>query len=228
MGIGAVLGGASILGGLSQRSSASSAQRSQERALAEGREISAQATEQARGDVNRLFAEAQEQQAAGFQQAQQLFGQTIPQQADVFQAGNVAAQQQLLSGLPQFQQAILGGPIDFSALQPTQLQQPDFGIFAQVAAPPPQPEPTPGIFGPGGRFLPGIGAGGFGGIGNRGQDLGALLSGLGGGGRAGGGFGGNFGGGLGSGSLSDALNFRDAFGGFNQPLQQITPNFGGV
>lgn len=149
----AVLAVASIASAASQRSAARSAQRRQERALREGREITATSGAQARGDVLRLFGQAQEQQALGFQQAQQLFGQTIPQQANVFQAGNVAAQQQLLAGLPLFQSAILGGPLDFSTLQPTQLQQPDFGVFAQFAGPEPEPEPEPATFGP--RFTPG-------------------------------------------------------------------------
>lgn len=208
MAIAAVLGGASLLGAVSQRSTARRAQRSQERALTEGRDITARATAQARGDVQRLFGQAQEQQALGFQQAQQLFGQAIPQQAEVFQAGNVAAQQQLLAGLPLFQSAILGGPLDFSTLQPTQLQQPDFSIFQQFATPTPEPEPAlpdlAGRLAARDRFL----AGGFG---------------------ARGGFGGGFGGGFeGAGASGDI--FGGGFRGLPSFTQRLLPNInqGGI
>ena len=56
----------------------------------------------------------------GFQGALDLMGQTIPQQAALFQGGNVAAQNTLLAGLPQQNNAIMGNPIDLSGLQPTQ------------------------------------------------------------------------------------------------------------
>lgn len=50
-----------------------------------------------------------------------LIGGGLPSQIDVFQSGNVAAQEALLAGLPQFQAAILGQPTDLSALQPRRL-----------------------------------------------------------------------------------------------------------
>lgn len=165
MPVAAVMGVVAIAGAVSQRNSARSAQRSQERAIAEGRSAVETATSRARSDVNRLFGLAQEQQAAGFGGAQALFGQSLPQQADIFQAGNVAAQQQLISGLPQFQSAILGGPIDFSAFQPTQLQGPDFSIFESQA---PIAPPEQVFIGPGGTILPVGGIPRFGGRGRGG------------------------------------------------------------
>ncbi|MBL4622905.1 MAG: hypothetical protein JKY89_10945 [Immundisolibacteraceae bacterium] len=99
--------------------------------MASAEAATTRATNKARDDLFKLFPAAQENAAAGFQSALDVFGQSLPAQSQVFQQGNVAAQQQLLSGLPQFQNAILGGNVDLSQLQPTQLQQPDLSFFQQ-------------------------------------------------------------------------------------------------
>jgi hypothetical protein len=95
------------------------------------------ATQQARNDALGLFPQGQQARSLGFQGALDVLGQTIPQQLQAFQAGNVGAQQNLAAGLPQFQNAILGGQVDFSAFQPTRIpidtgfasqQLPNFGV----------------------------------------------------------------------------------------------------
>ena len=51
-----------------------------------------------------------------------------------FQQGNVGAQQAILSGLPQIQNAILGGNVDLSGLQTFHPQLPDSNMFqGQIA-----------------------------------------------------------------------------------------------
>lgn len=75
----------------------------------------------ARQDVSSLFPQAQDVSRQGFQGALDLFGQSLPAQADIFQQGNIGAQQQLASTLPQFQRAIMGQPVDFSQFQPQTL-----------------------------------------------------------------------------------------------------------
>ena len=118
----------------------------------------------ARADVLPLAGGAFENINLGSQAALDVLGQTIPQQFGTFQAGNVGAQQNLLAGLPQFQNAILGLPTDFSGFQTQQIpvdtsfaqqQLPDFvGPQGLVPAIPEQlgfrqlsgrkpPEPTP-------------------------------------------------------------------------------------
>jgi hypothetical protein len=79
---------------------------------------------QARGDVFNLFPGAQQVRQEGFQGALDVFGQTIPQQLGLLQAG-----------LPQQINAILGKPLDLSGLQSTNTD------FAQQTAPslPPLP-----------------------------------------------------------------------------------------
>lgn len=90
---------------------------------------------QARGEIQELFPQAQQDLQQGFQGALDVFAQTIPQQTAAFTGGNVAAQQALLAGLPQQQAAILGGQ---AALQPLNIQpfqfQPDLS-FAQQTLP---------------------------------------------------------------------------------------------
>ncbi len=121
------------------------AAKAQTQALEQGQQFTREGVEQARQDLFKLFPAAQQNLQQGFQGALDVFGQSLPAQTDVFQQGNVAAQQQLLAGLPQFRNAILGGNVDFSQLQPTQLQTPDLGFFQQQLpqfvdpfAPPPQ------------------------------------------------------------------------------------------
>lgn len=107
------------------------AAKAQTQALEQGQAFTREGVEQARQDLFNLFPAAQQNLQQGFQGALDVFGQSLPAQTNVFQQGNVGAQQQLLAGLPQFQNAILGNQVDFSALQPTQLQTPDLGFFQQ-------------------------------------------------------------------------------------------------
>ena len=86
------------------------------------REFIEQQQAQARADALGLFSAAGQNRQLGQQAALDVLGQTIPQQFSTFQQGNVGAQQALLAGLPQFQNAILGLPTDLSGLQPQTLQ----------------------------------------------------------------------------------------------------------
>jgi hypothetical protein len=96
---------------------------SQKAQIAQNRQVLAlqeKLAQQARGDVTGIFPGVRQSAQEGFQGALDLMGQTIPQQAALFQGGNVAAQNTLLAGLPQQNNAIMGNPIDLSGLQPTQ------------------------------------------------------------------------------------------------------------
>ncbi len=106
----------------------------QQKGLEKGQEFVRTGTKEARADLFRLFPQAQQAGQQGFQGAIDVFGQTLPQQAQAFQGGNIAAQQALLAGQPQFQSAILGGPVDLSGLQPFRSQPVDFS-FAQQQLP---------------------------------------------------------------------------------------------
>ena len=87
-------------------------------------------TKQARSDIMNLFPSAEANAQKGYQSALDVFGQFMPQQADVFQQGNVAAQNQILAGMPQAQNALMGGAVDYSQFQPTQLNY-DPSMFQQ-------------------------------------------------------------------------------------------------
>lgn len=68
-----------------------------------------------------LWPDALDNLNMGYQSALDLYGQTIPQQMDVFQQGNVGAQNVLAGSAPQFSNAIMGLPVDYSFMQPTAL-----------------------------------------------------------------------------------------------------------
>ena len=79
--------------------------------------LAAERAKEARADVSALFPAADVNRNLGLQSALDVIGQTTPQQLSAFQQGNVGAQQQLLAGLPQIQNALLGRPVDLSGLQ---------------------------------------------------------------------------------------------------------------
>lgn len=108
------------------------AAKAQQQGIERGIEATNKATAQARQDVMPLFDRARGDLQQGFQGALDVFAQSLPAQMQAFQGGNVGAQEQLIAGLPLFQNAILGGNIDYSQLQPTQVQTPDLGFFSQT------------------------------------------------------------------------------------------------
>jgi len=69
-----------------------------------------------------LFRGAASNRVRGATKALDILGQSAPQQLSTFQQGNIGAQEQLLAGLPQIQNALLGLPVDLSGLQPKQVQ----------------------------------------------------------------------------------------------------------
>jgi hypothetical protein len=107
-----------------------SAQKAQSRANKRTEELIAENTAQAREDVMGLFPAADKNVRRGFKAALNVFGDAVPQQISAFQQGNVGAQQALLAGLPQMQNALLGLPVDMSSLQAQQVQY-DPSIFQQ-------------------------------------------------------------------------------------------------
>jgi hypothetical protein len=123
--------GGSFLGDITGTNAIDDAAAASSQGNAAARAATLAAATQARGDVNRIFPQAQRAAQQGSQAALDIFGQSLPAQTDVFSQGNVGAQQAILSGLPQIQNALLGGNVDFSQMQPFEVQQPDLGFFQQ-------------------------------------------------------------------------------------------------
>lgn len=76
---------------------------------------------QGRNDLFSFFPQAQQSRQMGFDAARGVMSQAYPQMFESFTGGNVGAQQALLAGLPQMQNALMGNKIDYSAMQPTRL-----------------------------------------------------------------------------------------------------------
>ena len=96
-----------------------------------------------RQDVRGLFPQADFARNAGLQGALDLISQGINPQLSAFQQGNVGAQGFLGTGLDQFQNAILGTPVNLSGFAPQQigvdtsfLQNPQLPSFAPQTPPP--------------------------------------------------------------------------------------------
>lgn len=129
---------ATVVGAAVNKNSSDKAIKSQQRASDKASAQIEGSTSLARDDINRLFPQAQQSSQQGFQGALDVFGQSLPAQSNVFQQGNVGAQQAILQGLPQIQNALLGNNVDFSQMQPFQVQQPDMSFFQQTL---PQEQP---------------------------------------------------------------------------------------
>ena len=154
----AMIGG-SLLGAASSRSASKKQSKSVDRATEaqlqasrDAQQYTKEAATQARGDVNRLFGQQEQNTRAGIQAGLDLYGQTIPSQFEQARQGNLNAQQQLSQGVQQQNNAILGGAIDYSQFQPQQTQAADTSMF-NVQMPnytftdgtdtfTPQPDPT--------------------------------------------------------------------------------------
>lgn len=108
-----------------------SAQKAQQQANARSQEYIERMMNLGRGDANALYSQGDFARNQGINAAMALMGQSMPAQLGMFQDGNVSAQMQLLAGLPQYQNAILGMPVDNSALQPTRLAMPDASAYQQ-------------------------------------------------------------------------------------------------
>lgn len=141
---GVVAAGASVAASNKQAGAARNAADLAANQTSENRAFIARQTNQARTDAIERFQLASDTRRAGTQQAIDIFSQTIPQQMGAFQQGNVGAQQALARGLPQFQAAILGQPIDFGAFQPVTLGQQPAAQGQLPSAQPPVNQPAVG------------------------------------------------------------------------------------
>lgn len=134
----AVMAVAAVAGNVASNKARGDANRASSGAAAQSNALIREGQAQARQDLFTLFPAAQQSAQQGFQGAADVFRDVVPQQSQIFQQGNINAQNTLLSGLPQQQNAILGGPINNAALQPTTQFQPDFGFLNQQIGQQPQ------------------------------------------------------------------------------------------
>lgn len=89
----------------------------QQKANNQSREYTKEMADQARRDAAALYGTSNQSLANGYQGAIDALGGTLKEQITDLSQGNYYAQQALLAGMPQFQNAILGNTVDNSALQ---------------------------------------------------------------------------------------------------------------
>ena len=133
-----------------------SAQKSQKSANSRNIRRIERDTKVAREEAKGLFSASDTNRNMGFQAALDVMGQSIPEQMRAYRQGNVVAQQTLLAGLPQIQNALLGNQIDMTGLEPqyldmvptfSQQQLPQFtGSVDALAGNQQQAQAAPNIF----------------------------------------------------------------------------------
>ena len=111
-----------------------SAQRAQSRANEATQQYIEQQAAQARQDVLGMFPLQQQTRQQGFQQAIDVMGQATPEQARLYEQGNLAAQQQGFRGQTDYANAILGLGTGMTQYQPQSLQ-PNFSWMNQSLGP---------------------------------------------------------------------------------------------
>ena len=153
--VAAAVGGAAVVGAIAGDKASGDALDAQSDAADKSAAQLAAATQQARGDLFKLFPAAQQNAQQGYQGALDVFNQALPQQSGIYQQGNVAAQNQLINAMPQYQNAILGGAVDYSQFQPTVLEQPDYGFANQQLSYTDPFAPPPPVSSP--NLIPGVG-----------------------------------------------------------------------
>lgn len=113
--------GSSVIGGIfSDRASskaADTAQKTSDAQLAYTQEQS----DQARGDINRLIPQATDRRNQGYQQQMNFLGQALPVTTNLAQQGNVGAQNVVAGSIPQIQNALMGGQVNYDFMQPQQI-----------------------------------------------------------------------------------------------------------
>ncbi len=132
----AIIGSAVIGGAASNRASQRAAE-GQSKALA----ASKKGTGLAEINVRQLFGEAGQARGRGFGETLDFISGASSRQIQPFQAGNVAAQEQVSRGLPQVLAAIRGTPVDLSGFEPRSIGTPesfnfDLSRFRPGATPP--------------------------------------------------------------------------------------------
>ena len=172
-GIATAIAGSAIIGGIaSDRASSRAADTAAETSDAQLAYMR-DAENRAREDIDRLFPLADESRRRGAQQQMDILSQTMPATIDFMQQGNVGAQGVLAGGMPQIQNAIMGGPVNYDFLQPQQMDYQSTlqdllsgvpSVWTQPTAEDPALPTTPGVQPPTTGFprgYPGIPGGAF-------------------------------------------------------------------
>ena len=77
---------------------------------------------QARNDISSAYNPMSQALSGGFGSAMDAYNQAAPRQLDAMSQGNFGAQQQIMAGLPAFQAALMGQPVDMgSVFQPQRI-----------------------------------------------------------------------------------------------------------
>lgn len=112
--------GAAAMDNRSQRKAMSK----MEQQRAQSKEFVEKSVKNARSDIFKLFPAAQQSRQQGLDAGLSLYQQAYPQMMNAFQGGNVAAQNAVIQGLGQSNNALLGNAVNTSFLQPQALPMP--------------------------------------------------------------------------------------------------------
>ena len=132
--IGGIAAGAGLLGGIADDRNARKSAQQLEEQRNRAQEYIQRAVGQGRGDLFRNFRQGQQQTRGGLEAGIDLYNQSVPQQLQTFQSGNIGAQNQLINGLASQNAAILGYPTNYNP-QASQVPMPQVSYQPQPFLP---------------------------------------------------------------------------------------------
>lgn len=119
-GVATAIAGAAVVGAYASNKAADKAADSAQYSSDQSIAYMQQSEEKARKDIEELFPKAANARNERYQQGMDFYTSTVPESMDAVSQGNYNAQQTLSAAMPQIQNAILGGNIDYSFAQPKQ------------------------------------------------------------------------------------------------------------
>jgi len=155
-GIAAAVAGSAIIGAVASRSGSRRAADTAQKTSDEQLNYMAEQEGKARQDINKFIPAATQSRLAGTQQAMDLLSRSAPMTMDAFQQGNMGAQNILAGSMPQIQNALMGGAVNYDFMQPQRVNVDLQGLLAgvpNVYNPPRQEDQSP----PGNVPAPNIG-----------------------------------------------------------------------
>lgn len=120
-GVATAIAGAAVVGAIASDKASSKASKTAQQTTDKQLAFQQDQADKARADINQLFPQATQRRNQGYQQSMDFLSSALPATLGFMQQGNVGAQNVIAGSMPQIQNAILGGNIDYSFMQPQQI-----------------------------------------------------------------------------------------------------------
>ena len=120
-GIATAIAGSAIIGSIASNKASKRAAGAAENSTREQIEFMKEQADQARSEINKYIPMATQSRNQGFQRQADFLSSALPTTMGMMQQGNMGAQDVLAGSMPQIQNALMGGNVDYGFLQPRKI-----------------------------------------------------------------------------------------------------------